>query len=160
MEIWKCHVCNANLKGRQEVELLNPYEQGFGEDVRFKFSFLKNEEDYLEGWYNNPKVFKLVFELNPAADHDFLQKAKRNIDVFHLEPLYNTHKDHVLDLLLTARIYNSSKIDSLLADFPDLFPTRESLLKMITSNQVSLDDLGKRVLAKLYRDISRDFGIR
>lgn len=72
--------------------------------------------------------------------------------------MYNDcHKDCASEMLIKARVYNETMVSLLMDSFTELFPTRESVLRMISGNYVSEDDLDKRVLAKLTRDLARDF---
>ncbi|USL34837.1 hypothetical protein [Priestia megaterium] len=65
-----------------------------------------------------------------------------------------------MEILIKAEMYSSDAIDTLVKDFPKLFSQRDHVIRLITNNYIYQDDLGKRVLAKLSRDISREYNIK
>ena len=56
-------------------------------------------------------------------------------------------------------IYNDSYIDELANNYSGLFKNREDLLRLITCGYVSDEDLNKRPLSKLIKDISEELGL-
>jgi len=84
-------------------------------------------------------------------------KTKNTIETFRLKELYNEHKDIVLELIQKAEIYNDSYIEELMQKYEgSLFKNREDLLRLITCGYVSDEDLHKRPLSKLIKDISEE----
>ncbi|MGG0338135.1 hypothetical protein [Priestia aryabhattai] len=181
-----CYVCNSNLKRNNEFSYnthLHPYdEEGeFSDRVRFSVNFPKQnlqtdekkerQRDYLSAWLGNSDDFKI--SLLPVKLRDpltsveerrdyakFLIRARNNCKVFKLRELYQNHKDYVQDIIINAIVYSESEIQNLLDAFPDLFVERKDVLRMITSNYISKEELDKRVLAKLTRDIWQEFGLK
>jgi len=156
-----CHVCNANFKSSQNfIDHLNPYENGFGDDITFTAKIKKRDDKkYIENWFSNTELLNIEFKEGENIDQTLIEKAKKNITTLQLQDLYNYHKDSVMEVIVKAEFYNSSKIDSLVTDFPRIFPTRDHVIRLITGNYTSLNDLDKRPLSKLIRDISREYGI-
>ena len=71
--------------------------------------------------------------------------------------VYENHKDIVAELLQKREIYSDSYIDDLLNQYEgSLFKNREDLLRLITCGYVSDEDLHKRPLSKLIKDISEE----
>ncbi|MEM5650771.1 hypothetical protein AAHB57_28495 [Bacillus cereus] len=56
--------------------------------------------------------------------------------------------------------YSDDKIESLCQEFPDLFPSKHDVVRIVYSNYVDTVQLDKRVLSKLTRDITQEFGIK
>jgi hypothetical protein len=160
-----CTICNSRRKRDRDFYAephLHPYQAGFERLYEFRVVFNDyREEDWVKSWFeSNPKAFTLALEPMPGADEETAKLAKQNIETFGLEDSYNAcHKDYASEMLIKARVYNDTIINLLMDSFSDLFPTRESVLRMITGNYVSEQDLDKRVLAKLARDLARDFRI-
>ncbi|MED1508726.1 hypothetical protein [Bacillus proteolyticus] len=167
-----CHVCNSNLKGNQEFSInthIHPYEKGFGDLVQFTLQFKegKGQLDYLKAWYSNPDIFSIGFKVNEIEKQKYdddeievlLKRIENNKKTFKLNSLYNSHTDYVGEILLKSLRYNDAKIDSLCHEFPNLFPSKHDVVRVVYSNYVDTAQLDKRVLSKLTRDITQEFGI-
>lgn len=77
--------------------------------------------------------------------------------MFNIKNLYEEHKDVVSELFQKAEIYNDSYIDELMQKYEGtLFKNREDLLRLVTCGYVSDEDLHKRPLSKLIKDISEE----
>jgi hypothetical protein len=75
----------------------------------------------------------------------------------NISSLYQNHKDIVVELIQNAQIYNDSYIDELMINYEgSLFKNREDLLRLITCGYISDEDLHKRPLSKLIKDISEE----
>jgi hypothetical protein len=81
-----------------------------------------------------------------------------NIDVLGLETLYSYHDDIVKEILLKGEVYSPEYIKNLVEQFPKLIDNEEEALRIVTGNYTNEEDLGKRPLSKLTRDIARDVG--
>ncbi|WP_261304011.1 hypothetical protein [Paenibacillus andongensis] len=162
-----CYICNSSFKSDKDFYLeehINPYEEGFDDKVKFSVQFLKGSKtkiDYVSLWFTpHSEVFRLRL-IDSYNDKDFSKRAKGSIKTFHLEEIYEQcHSDYVSELLIKSREYNEDAIDFLMLAFRDLFVRREDVIRLVTNNFVALNDLGKRPLAKLTRDITREFGIQ
>ncbi|WP_294880006.1 hypothetical protein, partial [Sulfurimonas sp. RIFOXYB12_FULL_35_9] len=85
---------------------------------------------------------------------------ENNLNVFELKDLYDNHKDIILELIQKAEIYNESYIDELMQKYEGtLFKNREDLLRLVTCGYVSDEDLHKRPLSKLIKDISEELNL-
>lgn len=145
-----CKTCNSKLKGDKdtfEEKILYPYEANLNDNIKFKLH-IKNV-DFL----NNKTKFKLNLETNN-------QDATNSKELFKLNELYQEHKDIVLELIQKAQIYNDSYIDELMKSYEGtIFKNREDLLRLITCGYVSDEDLNKRPLSKLIKDMSEELGL-
>lgn len=147
-----CKTCNSKLKGdedtfKKEKEILYPYQESLNDNTNFKLKI--SDTDFL----NNKEKFVLNLETKN-------KKAKNSKKLFKLHELYQEHKDIVLELIQKAQIYNDSYIDELIQKYEGtLFKNREDLLRLITCGYVTDDDLHKRPLSKLIKDISQELGL-
>jgi len=145
-----CHTCNATLKGSEEFSMkshLNPYADSFDEVAKFK---LKIEDST---FYHSVDGFSVNLESKDA-------RAKNNIKSFELDILYENHKDIVLELIQKEAIYNESYLDELLTQYEGtLFKNREDLQRLIFGGYMSDDEIGKRPLSKLVKDILEELGL-
>jgi hypothetical protein len=145
-----CHICNSTLKGRTNFSIkthLNPYSDDFNKLAQFKLK-IKNSK-----FYHSINGFKLNLE---SKD----KRATNNIKDFKLQDLYQNHKDIVLELIQKNEIYNESYIDELMQNYEGtLFKNREDLLRHITCGYITDEEIGKRPLSKLIKDISQELGL-
>jgi len=146
-----CHICNSTLKGTEKFTIeshLNPYSDNFDKEAKFR---LKIENST---FYHSVKGFDVKLE---SED----ERAKNNIKSFELNTLYQNHKDIVLELIQKEAIYNESYLDELLTQYEGtLFKNRENLQRLISGGYVSDEEIGKRPLSKLVRDVSEELGLR
>jgi len=145
-----CKTCNSKLKGDKDTfqeEILYPYQESLNENTKFKLKIKK--VDFL----NDKSKFVLNLEIKN-------KKAKESKKLFRLQELYNEHKDIVLELIQKAQIYNESYLDELMQKYEGtLFKNREDLMRLITCGYVSDENLHKRPLSKLIKDISEELGL-
>jgi len=142
-----CHICNSTLKGIEKFSIdtyLNPYSDNFDKVAKFK---LKIEDST---FYHAIKGFNLTLESDD-------KRANKNIESFELETLYQNHKDIVLELIQKEAIYNESYLDELLTQYEGtLFKNKEDLQRLISGGYVTDEEIGKRPLSKLIKDISQE----
>jgi len=106
-------------------------------------------------------VSRLNVNTNGDFDSTYLRKALNNNNkVFRLTELYNQHKDMVIEMIQTARIYNDEYIDQLFQTYGgQLFRSREDVLRTVTRNYHLLDQMPNRPFSKLTKDIFEELGL-
>ncbi len=145
-----CHTCNATLKGSEEFSMkshLNPYSDNLDKMAKFSLK-IKNSK-----FYHCVDGFEVKLETED-------ERAKNNIKSFELDTLYQNHKDIILELIQKEAIYNESYLNELLTQYEGtLFKNKEDLQRLISGGYVSDDEIGKRPLSKLVKDISEELGL-
>ncbi|MDD2789380.1 MAG: hypothetical protein PHU40_01815 [Sulfurimonas sp.] len=154
-----CTICNSKFKHTKNFytnQHLHPYEDDFNKKAKFTHFFnVANDENK---HYSILSKQRINLDLKRVNDSDM--KTKNTIETFRLKELYNEHKDIVLELIQKAEIYNDSYIDELMQKYEGtLFKNREDLMRLITCGYVSDEDLHKRPLSKLIKDISEELGL-
>lgn len=154
-----CKVCNADFKGdydTYEKKIFYPYEEEFGEEIKFEIE-VESSKEYLEVLQGNSKIFKLNLKVR---NEDILleDKLKNTNNLFKLEEIYQFHKDEVIEILRKKNIYNESRICELEETYGDLFNSKQEIIEMIISNCLDSDNLDKRILSKLTKDIWEEVG--
>ena len=146
-----CHICNSTLKGTEKFSIeshLNPYSDNFDKLAKFGLEI----ED--SRFYHSIDGFNITLK---SGD----KRAKKSIESFELETLYQNHKDIILELIQKEAIYNESYLDELLTQYEGtLFKNKEDLQRLISGGYVSDEEIGKRPLSKLIKDISDELGLR
>lgn len=141
-----CKTCN-HIKGTNPV-LFSPYDEKINGRSLVDFKYNIEGADYL----TNPKHVSIEIDWkNP----EFFES---NGKVLGLDDLYQNHNDIAQEILLKRHVYNDSRIDELWEQYKGIFGSREEIIQMITGNYIQDEDLGKRPLSKLTRDIAHDVG--
>lgn len=155
-----CQLCNSRLKLNKDFRLeehIYPYEECF-DDYGYYFTTypnLKGGIDYLRAESNQ---FDLKIECR-NMDLNSVEKVENSKKTFKLEELYSNHKDYASEIMKKANLYNDDRISIIFDEFEDLFESREEIIRLIFSNYINKDDLHRRPLSKLTKDICNEFGI-
>lgn len=150
-----CSICNSKKHdlNTYEHDLYYPYEDEFGNGVVFQTSPINKDFLYWTGASNSFDI-KMICK-------DEKQKCKvENLNQYlKIELLYKKHKDYVRDIIRNAVIYNDSRIDELLEQFPDLFQSKSEVIHSIFMSNIEKESWDKRPLSKLTHDIYEEFKI-
>jgi len=151
-----CSTCNQR-KSTKKVDIFYPYLESFNESVKFQYDGIKSLKYFTNQKLDFFEDERVMFHLKPIKN---INKVKKHIEVFNLENLYAEHKDIVSELLQKRVIYSDSYIDELFDQYEGtLFKNREDLLRLITCGYISDEEIGKRPLSKLIKDISIELGL-
>jgi len=146
-----CSACNLMKSDDDSYkdELLSPYNV---DDNDFIFSYT----------LKNLKLLKILDLYNiKHEDENSLNivlktKYKKNNKYFQLEKIYQNHKDIVIELILKSIHYPKSYIKELVKSG---FGSEDEIYRFIFSNYLEVNDLHKRPLSKLTRDIISELGL-
>ncbi|PEA18099.1 HNH nuclease [Bacillus cereus] len=150
-----CSICNSKKHALDtyKYDLYYPYEDEFGSNVIFQTSPINNDFSYWTGTNNS-------FDIKvKCTDEKQSSKVKNLNDYLKIELLYKEHKDYVRDIIRNAVIYNDSRIDELLEQFPDLFQSKNEVIHLIFMSNINKESWDKRPLSKLTHDIYEEFKI-
>ncbi len=168
-----CSVCN-HVKGDKDVTIFHPYVDNAVDF--FDFSVLLDPDSKVDiqhkgnriaFFYGESKRYKIVMQpkqnLPTMSDCDLeeiQEKLKTHNETFHLEGIYDMHKDLVSEMIQTAIIYNKSYCDGLLKQFGgDLFRDEADIKRFIIRNYAVNEGGENRPFSKLVEDISNQFGL-
>ena len=145
-----CHTCNSTLKGSEEFSMnkyLNPYSDSLDEVAKFHLQIVNSK------FYHSIDGFDIELKTED-------NRAKNNIKCFELDTIYQNHKDIVLELIQKEAIYNESYLNELLTQYEGtLFKNKEDLQRLISGGYISDEEIGKRPLSKLIKDISKELNL-
>lgn len=145
-----CYCCNSQLRGTKEISL-HPYEKGFEGILHFY-----TEIESIDNLYNLQLTKHKKIEPNPAD----LKQAEINSEVFQLNELYQqNHIEYVKELTKRVIIYDALFSKGLKTQFGNLFSDDLDARNTMLANHTTIDDLEKRPLAKLTKDICEELGI-
>ena len=144
-----CPTCNGF--GAKEAKdtfyvysISNPYTI---KPIDFHFSITPQKVDFIDDVKKEQYDFT-NFEIDIYGN-------KANLEIFHLEELYKQHKDIVLELLIKKVYYPQSYIEEL----SKYGFSKDEIYRYLFSNYNQDEDLHKRPLSKLIRDISEELGL-
>ena len=144
-----CPTCNGlGAKSSQDsyaLELKNPYEI---EADDFKFSFEINNMNMLHPIMDKESI-KIFFET----------QIEEHSRVFGLDLLYAENRDVVLELYLKAKHEYVKEYIDYLYSYEGLEFTDADIYRFITCVYRDDEDLHKRPLSKLIKDISQELGL-
>ncbi|MEA2047874.1 MAG: hypothetical protein U9O64_05435 [Campylobacterota bacterium] len=143
-----CYTCNSKVKGTDEINNLSPASSKFDFDEKVKFkTFILNDNLQI----NKEKDFSLLLK------EYFSLAYKEYIDGFMLNERYEYHKYKVIEMINKRKEYPDSRIKEL-AKLTE--KTEEDVKQDLFGEYLFKDDnLHKRPLSKLIKDISQELGL-
>lgn len=135
-----CPGCNQ--KKHENLLPLNPYSREVDFDKDLNFKLVINKKGSLD---SIDKIGLRLFSSDP--------RVKYQVEKLDLELIYNSHKDIVSDILKKKRMLNQSRKNELYKTFNRLFKNRNEFDRVLYGNYLQKNELHKRILSKLYRDL-------
>ena len=139
-----CPICNHTKSSKVSENLINPYDV---KDNDFKFTYEPTDISFAN--IESKKYSIDSFEIKFKTQNE-------NIDIFKLDELYKQHKDIVVDLLMKKAYYPKSYIEELEKSFGF---TKDEIYRYLLNNYKKEEDLHKRPLSKLIKDISEELDL-
>lgn len=146
-----CSSCN-HIKSANDIGI-SPHNRKY-DFSKMHISYLPNSGDYI----NDEKEIEIEFQYD-NEESDFPELMEKNLDAMGIKEAYNMHKDYLLEILRKGQIYSAEQRESIMQDFPDLFSSDEELIRTIFGNYIREEELLKRPLSKLTRDILEELGL-
>lgn len=148
-----CAQCNQS-KSDKEDEVLYPYSDEMGYEMGFK-TRMKSDINYLFGERDALGEFEIELDIR-NENPKLAQKADHSKNIFHLEKLYNEHKDYILYLFWKNYVFSEEYLEGICKEFPDMFPLKSDMENLLYLMDITKEAWGKRTLSKLTHDISRE----
>lgn len=141
-----CYVCNSKVKGTQPIGGVAPTSQKFDFDDKVKFkTFLSN---------SNLQVDEEA-DIELFLKEDFSDKYQNYLQVLELDGRYNYHKYKVIEMIQKRKDYPDSRIKEL----ANLTQKTDEEVKQDLFGIYLKEDLHKRPLSKLIKDISKELEV-
>lgn len=134
-----CPSCNHS-KLNNDISI-SPYDTRADFDELLTFNYLIKSSEYLKE------------ESDISIDINANDEIKQNVEVLGLGNMYQMHNDIVFELLKKGQIYSKSRLKEINDNFPELFKDEEEMLRVIYGNYINKEEIYKRPLAKLTKDI-------
>lgn len=149
-----CNYCNL-YKTDNEKPLLNPYFHNIQEKLKFTAPIKKeNLDDFVKR--KEIKDIDIV-----STDKAQQEEIENHLEIFKIKGVYDNHKAYVSELHMKAYIYNESFKQELKKRTENLpFSIDEDdINRLILGNYTNEEDLNKRPLSKLTKDIAEELGL-
>jgi len=143
-----CYICNSPLKRDQDIGDVSPTSKTFDFDKKVKFkTFIQNANLQIE----DKEDFNLLLK------EDFTDIYTKYIKIFELDGRYEYHKYKVIEMINKRKQYPDSRIKEL----AQLTEKTEEEVKQDLFGEYLFedDDLHKRPLSKLIRDVAKELGL-
>ena len=156
-----CQICNSRFKGDTDFYAtphLYPYTQKSNSLIKFSI----HDPLILAHFQQQDQVSTLRKDMSSADAQRIIsvcptnssdEQARNSIKTFHLEEVYQSHKDYVYDLLLKIHAYDDTKIQALYQEFPDLFKSEDEVRSLVFGQCPDSEDMLKQPLSKLTQDL-------
>ena len=147
-----CHQCNSNLKHTKSLNLdeyIHPYIDDLDKEIQFSLKIKSSE------FYYSVDGFEIEYKnINKSI------KVENHLKVFKIKERYQYLKDIILELIQKKYMYNESYLDELFKKYEGtFFKNREDLLRLVSGGYISEEEINKRPLSKLIKDISEELGL-
>lgn len=145
-----CSQCNHTKKAKDTFEdnLLSPYEIDYN---TFKFTYKLKDINFFQIQKRQFNTSLKSFDIE-LKNPDIVKSD----EYFKLTKLYEQHKDIVLELFIKRMEYSKSYIEDLKKNFHF---TDDEVYRYLLCNYQKDEDLHKRPLSKLIKDISEELGL-
>lgn len=142
-----CQICNSRFKLAKINDIVYPYNEEFGDDVFFELTCEDGDLNYIY------KQNSVTIKIN-TNNSTIKSKVDESIKTFKLDKLYKSHEDYAVEIIKKLRMYGSDEgINDLYNKYEQLFENKDEFKRTIFGNYYRDEDLSKRPLSKLTRDI-------
>ncbi|MDF2883850.1 MAG: hypothetical protein K0R54_4415 [Clostridiaceae bacterium] len=117
-----CQICNSRMKNDRPIEILYPYTECFGDEVKFEVIPMDKEnesKDLFDLLYGKDDVlksekYKININMSRVSDDEKKSHIEGSIEMFQLEQVYQSHKEYAAEIIRTQAIYDNSVYDSVM----------------------------------------------
>jgi len=143
-----CSTCNKLKSDDDSLNLLHPYNNAVD---NINITYWLNDMKF----YNVKSIKDLTFESEKSIEIEIENMPEYNKVVFQIERLYQEHSDIVIELILKHLHYPQSYVEELTS----FGYNREEIYRFIFSNYLNKENLSKRPLSKLTKDIAEELNL-
>lgn len=143
-----CSTCNKLKSNDDSLKLLHPYDDAIS---NINITYWLNDMKF----YNVKSIKDITFESEKSIKIEIENIPISNNKIFQLERLYQEHTDIVVELILRHLHYPQSYIEEL----SSFGYNKEEIYRFIFSNYLNEDNLSKRPLSKLIKDIAEELNL-
>src|ERR1019366_4888757 len=158
-----CTICNSVLKHDKKISSkthINPYKEGFEDDVKFRTGI--SVKQFIR-YGRSANIIQIKLKKIVVDDKKKIKRAYKNVELFQLEAIYNEHKDIAGEIFRTSEDYEFKDLKKQFSEYdtPNTSFSKFSIdqYRSVLRNYSSPTDFGKRPLANFTRDIAEETGL-
>lgn len=144
-----CKSCNHSKSNKTPG--IYPYNECFGKNVRF-VTKAESGINYLLGLPNSENDFRIEIEAD-SNDDEFLKRLENSKKAFHLEDVYQSHKNYVTGMFRQRYYFGEEYLESIRKSFSGCGFLPEEILY---NHRLSEEYWGQESLGKLTFDINEE----
>lgn len=142
-----CQICNSRFKLAKINDIVYPYNEEFGDEVFFEVTSEDGDLNYIY------KQNAVTIKIN-TNNSTIKSKVDESIKIFKLDELYQSHEDYAIEIIKKIKMYGSDEgINDIYKKYGQFFENKDEFKRIIFGNYYMDEDLNKRPLSKLTRDI-------
>lgn len=113
----------------------------------------------MDGFMNINEIYKIsresdfLIDFKMSGNLNVDEAEKKNIDTLGLLPLYNMHKDYVMEIVEKAAAYDELTRLDIVDKFQGIFHSEIDVFNLIFGSYISDSNHSERPLSKLRTDI-------
>ena len=146
--VFKCERFLQLKSDDDSLALLHPYDDKVN---NINITYWLNDMKF----YNVKSIKDITFESEKSLEIEIENMPDENKKIFQLERLYQEHTDIVIELILKHLHYPQSYIEEL----SSFGYNKEEIYRFIFSNYLNEENLSKRPLSKLTKDIAEELNL-
>lgn len=145
-----CYVCNSNIKGKKEANLIenfHPFYHGYGKVAKFKL-------------INTPRCYGAQLDIDYAADPVLAEKIRSSVDLqkgnaplFKTNEIYKTGHHNDIKMILKKCDYVNSYYKCSLSQIRKLHGSVSEFYRLYFGKELHESDFNTYPLSKLNRDL-------
>jgi len=141
-----CAICNSGIKGTKAMNLreyLHPYLDNDIDNIRFTYRLSKDKHGH-----------RIVIKTPDTS------KAKKTVELFALEEIYNSHTGELLDLLQTKQHFSEKYLSILDSNLlKGVIVSKEEMYRIVFGTEFHSENFINRPFSKFKNDILKELGI-
>lgn len=143
-----CKPCNQLFKRQYNRRILSPTTSGFGDDCIFKIQY-----QYVLSMLGLNDHFTFNWEIRKYVSEDKKALIRHNLDMFHLNEVYQLHEKDIQDILRRRHLRSkmlADRQDALLGNFR---LSAEDINRLVYGTTLNKNNFHKELLGKMVYDI-------
>lgn len=142
-----CSICNSSIKGPTKMNLadfLHPYVDNNLDDIIFSYKYSHNTKTGFEIKIKTP---------NPS-------KAKNTVELFAIEPVYNSHTSELRDLIKVKQYFSEKYLSILRSNLlKDVAVSNDDIYRILFGTEYHSVNFVNRPFSKFKSDILKELGV-
>ncbi len=152
-----CSYCNHSKS--DDPTSLDDYPHPYHDNLDHFFFWKTSPQDVIEKIISERAEIEIEIGIPSTLSPTDKVRFENHVKRFKLDKIYKNHSDVASEIYWKKHIYNESKRKELLELLKRVNLTEKEIDRFIVGNYYHEDDLLKRPLSKLYKDLAKEIGL-